>query len=126
MGALFDRYAPAFGGERPSAVCLATQQRTFSGRAVVLGVAGGRLLLVGLDRRGEPAGEPVALDVAEASANGLSHWSADPAAWLIDDAGLLLKLRLADGEKLKLRLLKGGSGLLGRAGGGEDQAAGVA
>ena len=130
MGALLDRYGPPLraaltAGEELRGVCAATQSKVFSGRAVVLGVTSSRLLLLGLDRRGEPAEEPRALDVAEVSAGGLAGASLDPAAWVIDDAGLRLTLRTTDGERLKLLLLNGGSGWMGRLGGGADQATGV-
>ena len=102
MGALLERYAPALEpGEQLRGVCLATQAKTFSGRAVALATTDRRLLLIGLDRRGDPAQAPRALDVVEAQGDGLAGWSLDPAAWLVDDAGVQLKLRLRDGEKLK-------------------------
>jgi hypothetical protein len=130
MGALIDRYGPPLraalaAGEELRGVYVATQSKVFSGRAVVLGVTDARLLLLGLDRRGQPAEAPRALDVAEASVGGLAGASLDPAAWLIDGAGLRLTLRTTEGERLKLRLLSGGAGWTGRLGGGEDQAAGV-
>jgi hypothetical protein len=130
MGALYDRYVGVLGaalpaGEELRGLCMATQSKTFSGRAVVLGVTDARVLLLALNRRGEPAEAPRPLDIAEASAGGLSRGSLDPAAWLIDAAGVKLTLRTADGERLKLQLLNGGPGSLGRLGGGEDQATGM-
>ena len=130
MGALYDRYVGVLGaalptGEELRGLCMATQSKTFSGRAVVLGVTDVRVLFLALNRRGEPAQAPRPLDIAEASAGGLSSGSLDPAAWLIDAAGVKLTLRTTDGERLKLQLLNGGAGLLGRLGGGDDQAAGM-
>ena len=42
------------------------------------------------------------------------------------DAALTMRLKLADGTKLTLDLIRGGDGLLGRLGGGAAQEAGVA
>ena len=44
-------------GEQLRGICAATQQSTFKGRAVAIGVTDRRLLLQPLDRRGEPSGE---------------------------------------------------------------------
>jgi hypothetical protein len=130
MGALYDRYVGVLGaalpaGEELRGLCMATESKTFSGRSIVLGVTDTRVLLLALNRRGEPAEAPRSLDIAEASAGGLSRGSLDPAAWLIDAAGVKLTLCTTDGERLKLQLLNGGAGSLGRLGGGEDQATGM-
>jgi hypothetical protein len=44
----------------------------------------------------------------------------------MDSAAVTLKLRKVDGTKLKLQLMRGGDGFLGRMGGGKLQEQGIA
>jgi hypothetical protein len=44
---------------------------------------------------------------------------------ILDQAAVTLQLRTTGGEKLKLMLMRGGSGMLGALGGGESQEAGL-
>jgi hypothetical protein len=44
----------------------------------------------------------------------------------VTNAALTMRLKLTDGTKLTIDLMRGGDGLLGRLGGGETQEAGVA
>lgn len=116
-------------GERLNGVVAASQQlSTFSGRAVAIGITDRRLLIQPLDRRGEAKGEPISISPAE-----LVGADGGPAGggWMtlgsvvLDHAAVRLKLRTADGKKLKLMLMSGGSGVLGGLGGGESQSAGA-
>jgi hypothetical protein len=115
-------------GERLNGVVAANQQLSaFSGRAVAIGVTDRRLLIQPLDRRGEAKGEPISISPAE-----LVGADGGPAGggWItlgsvvLDHAAVRLKLRTADGEKLKLTLMSG-SGVLGGLGGGDSQSAGA-
>jgi len=115
-------------GERLDGVLAANQQLSpFSGRAVAIGVTDRRLLIQPLDRRGEAKDEPISISPAD-----LIGADGGPAGggWItlgsivLDHAAVRLKLRTADGQKLKLMLMSG-SGGLGRLGGGESQRAGA-
>src|SRR5436190_21981259 len=60
-------------GESLEGICAATQQSTFKGRSIALGITDRRLMLAPLDRRGRPDGEIVSItpqDVADAEAGG--------------------------------------------------------
>jgi hypothetical protein len=115
-------------GETLDGVVAATHQKTFSGQLYALGVTDRRLLLVPLDRRLQAREAvksipPEALASADADGAGGGWWSAGTAA--LDAAALTVELRTTDGEKLKLMMMKGGTGMLGGLGGGESQQEGV-
>jgi len=117
-------------GEELRGICAATQQSTFKGQLLAVGVTDRRLILQPLDRRGESKGEPLSItrgDLADAQAQDPSGGWLTPTAPIMDAAAVTLKLRTADGQKLKLMLMRGGGpGFLGKLGGGEGQAEGVA
>jgi hypothetical protein len=107
---------------------VASRQKTFSGGAVVIGVTDRRLLIQPLDMRGQPKGDSLALtaqDIASASAGGAGDDLWNVYASFMSEAAVTLKLRTTGGEKFKLMLMRGGSGMLGRLGGGDAQEAGV-
>jgi hypothetical protein len=115
-------------GEGLRGILFATRQKTFSGGAVVIGVTDRRLLIQPLDMRGRPKGDALAVtadDIASASAEGAGESMLNVYETFMSEAAVTLKLRTTGGEKLKLMLMRGGSGVLGRLGGGEDQEAGV-
>ncbi|MFN8223828.1 MAG: hypothetical protein U0R50_11360 [Gaiellales bacterium] len=115
-------------GEELRGVCIATQQSTFKGRAVALAATDRRLLVQGLNRKLEPDGPPLSLTretLADASADGAGGGWLNIGAAIMDGAAITLKLRTTDGQKLKLMMMRGGSGLLGGLGGGEEQEQGV-
>ena len=114
-------------GETLRGVCIATQQSTFKGRAVAIGVTEGRLIVQGLTRRLEPDGEPEVLTpetISEAKADGAGGGWPQVTAAIMDGTAVTLKLKTTAGEKLKLTMMRG-SGPLGKLGGGGDQRQGV-
>lgn len=118
-------------GEALTGIVIANQRKTFSGRMVALGVtsspSGGRVILQPLTRKAEPDGEPTSLTLVElrsawAGTAGSEWWNTE---WPVTDAALTVRLKLTNGEKLTLDLMRGGDGLLGRLGGGAAQEEGV-
>jgi hypothetical protein len=108
-------------------VCIATQASMFKGRQVALGVTDRRLIIQGMNRKFEPAGEVISLPperIAAAAADGAGGGWMTVSAAVMDGAAVTLKLKTTDGEKLKLMLMHG-SGPLGGLGGGESQREGV-
>jgi hypothetical protein len=115
-------------GEELVGVCVATQQSTFKGRAVALATTDRRIIVQGLNRKFAPDGAPLSITpetLADASADGAGGGWINVGAAIMDGAAVTLKLRTTDGEKLKLQMMRGGSGLLGGLGGGEGQQQGV-
>jgi hypothetical protein len=123
---LRDALGPALApGEELRGACLATQVGLFKGRQVAIGVCPERLLIQGMTRKFEPDGPALSLPperIAAAKAEGAGEgwWNAEAA--IMDGVAVTLKLRTADGEKLKLTMMRGH----GRLGGGEGQRQGVA
>jgi hypothetical protein len=117
-------------GETLEGVCACSQQKgLFSGGAVAVGVTPGRLLVQPLDRRGDPEGEPQSIapaDIADAKADGAGGGWAEIGPAILDETAVKLTLKLTDGEKLRLMMMRG-EGLLGLGslGGGESQQQGV-
>ncbi len=116
-------------GETIEGFCAATQQSAFRGGMVALVVTDRRLLVQPLDRHAAPKGDAVSIapaDLAAMSAVGLAgEWyNAEPS--VLEGAALTLRLKTTAGQKLKLHMMRGGDGLLGRLGGGEEQQAGLA
>jgi hypothetical protein len=114
-------------GEELRGLCIATQQSTFKGRAVALGVTDRRLLLQPLDRHGDPKGEADSIPperIASAGVEGAGGGWAEVGPAILDSAAVTLKLRTTDGEKLKLMMMRG-TGALGRLGGGESKRDGL-
>jgi hypothetical protein len=117
------------GGEELRGICAASQQSTFKGRSVALGVTEQRLIVQPLDRRGNPDGEPISLPperIASAKAGGAGGGWLSVGNVILDQSAIKLELRTTDGEKLKLMLMHGGEGILGKVAGGEGQAEGIA
>jgi hypothetical protein len=115
-------------GEELRGACVATQQTTFKGWMVAIVVTDDRLVLQKLTRKSEPDGEPLALtraDIASASTGGGGGMGADPSALVLDQVGTMLVIKTTGGEKLKLRMMDGGSGGFGKLGGGPIQEQGV-
>jgi hypothetical protein len=117
-------------GEALLGICACSQQKSlFKGGAVAIGVTRDRLIVQPLSRRGEPAGDALSLapgDIASADAEGAGGGWPEIGPAILDHAALRLRLRLADGEKLNLMLMRGEGALgLGKLGGGESQRRGV-
>jgi hypothetical protein len=114
-------------GEELRGACVATQSSLFRGRMVALVVTDRRLIVQGMSRRFEPDGEPLSLppeSIADARAEGGGGGWMDLGAAMMDKASVALKIRTAEGEKLKLLLMRA-EGPLGGLGGGETQRRGV-
>ena len=115
-------------GESLRGWVIATEQSTFSGNMVVLGVTDQRLILQRFDRKLRPKDEPSSIrpdELASASADGAGHgwWTAT--ASIMDGAALGVRLETTTGEKRKVTMMRGGGGMFGKLGGGEAQAAGI-
>lgn len=115
-------------GEQLDGVCAAVQQSAFSGRTVALATTDRRLIVQGLSRRTEPEGETVSISPGEVAALdvrgvGDEWWNTETP---VVDASVTMRLKTTSGQKLKLQMMRGGEGLLGRLGGGEAQQQGVA
>lgn len=114
-------------GEELRGVLVATQQSTFKGRMVAVGVTDRRLLLQPLSRKVEADGEPISLtadQIAEAKATGAGDEWFNVTAAVMDGAAVTLRLKTTDGEKLKLMMMRG-EGMFGKLGGGETQRQGI-
>ena len=116
-------------GEELRGFVAATRRSTFSGRLVALAATDRRLIIIPLNRRIEPDGEPLSIapgEAADAKAGGGGGWGTEPAAAIMDRAAADLKIRTTGGEKLKLGMMRGeGPGPLAELGGGEDQRQGM-
>ncbi|MFN8111854.1 MAG: hypothetical protein U0R51_01510 [Solirubrobacterales bacterium] len=115
-------------GEELRGTCVATQQKTFKGWMVAIVITDDRLVLQKLTRKFEADGEPLSLtraDIASASTGGGGGMGADPSALVLDQVASMLVIRTTAGEKLKLRMMDGGSGGFGKLGGGAIQEQGV-
>ncbi|MGZ5358545.1 MAG: hypothetical protein ACXWF9_06080 [Solirubrobacterales bacterium] len=117
-------------GEQLEGIVAANHQGMFKGRLVAIGVTDRRLIILGLDRKIQPKGEPLAIapdQIASAKAGGAGGGWGEPTSAVMDKAAAELKLKTTDGEKLKLMMMRGtGPGPLAALGGGEAQADGVA
>jgi hypothetical protein len=116
-------------GESLEGVCAATQQSTFRGGMVALAVTDRRLLVQPLDSRAQPKGDAVSIPpdvLATFDAVGLGgEWyNAEPS--VLENTALTVRVKTTDGQKLKLHMMRGGDGLLGRLGGGGAQQSGIA
>jgi hypothetical protein len=117
-------------GETLQGICACSQQKgLFKGGAVALGVTDARLLVQPLNRRGDPDGDvqPIAPgDIVKAKAQGAGGGWADIGSAIMDRAAVQLELRLADGEKLRLMMMRAdGSAAMTWLAGGEGQRRGV-
>jgi hypothetical protein len=98
-------------GETLTGCCVATWQKTFSGRMVAIAVAPGRIVVQPLDRRFSPAGAPVALP-PEALArvrieNGVGGSVSVP-SMIMDAVSITVDLSPVAGERMKLFLMGSG------------------
>ncbi len=111
-------------GETLLGIVAATHQKTFSGELFAVGVTESRLLLQPVDRRMQAKGPArvvtkETLAGADVDGAGGGWWTAP--AIVLDAAAVALTLRLTDGDKLKLRMMRGGGAL----GGGPEQTQGM-
>jgi hypothetical protein len=113
-------------GERIEGILAATVQRTFSGGFYALAVTDRRLILQPM--RGRRAkGDAVSIrpdELVDADLDGAGGgWWTAPAA-ILDATAVQLTLRTADGERRRLKMMRG-EGALGGLGGGEAQRTGL-
>ena len=106
---------------------LAAEQSTFSGHTTVVAVTDQRLVLQAVDRKFRPKDEPLSirpdeLKAANAAGAGSDWWTATAA--IMDSAALAVRLETTSGEQRKLTMMRG-TGLLGKAGGGDAQRQGI-
>lgn len=115
-------------GEELRGVLAASEVNIFSGSVRAVVVTDQRLLIQPVDRHWKPKGEPLALtpaDVADVKVTGLGDDWYNTAISLVDYSGYTVKLKLADGKKIKLMAMSGEGKLLGDLGGGEFQRRGA-
>jgi hypothetical protein len=116
------------GGEELRGLCVASQQKSmFKGGAAVIGVTDRRVLILSLDRKGDPVGEPLSLTpdrIESAKAGPAGGGWANVDAAVLDHAAVRLQIRTTEGQ-LKLMLMRGEGKVLGKLGGGEPQRRGV-
>ena len=114
-------------GEALEGICAGAQQSTFRGNALALAVTDRRLLLVPLDRKGRPSGEVISIapeQIASVKARGAGGGWVNVAPAVLDAAAVMLDLRTTSGDRYKLNMMRG-TGLFGKAGGGEGQREGM-
>ena len=115
-------------GETLRGVAAAVHQKTFSGQLYAVGVTDQRLLLQPVGRHGEAKGQsvivtPATIDSAQLEGAADGWWTAPMA--VLNASALTLKVQTRDGQKLKLMMMKGGTGLMGSLAGGRSQEEGV-
>lgn len=134
MADLDTKYRPILeeeleSGEELRGLCVASQQKSmFKGGAVAIGVTDRRLLVQPLNRRGDPDGAPDSIapeQVASAKAGGAGGGWWSVTTGILDHAAIRLEIKKADGENLKVMLMRGEGKLLGGLGGGDAQRQGL-
>ena len=110
--------------EQLEGIVAATHQTTFSGRLIAIGVTDQRLILQPVDRKMRPKDEAVSIlpdELASADADGAGGgwWTATAA--IMDNYALTVKLGTTNGRHWKLIMMRGGDGMMGKLGGGEQQ-----
>jgi hypothetical protein len=118
-------------GEELRGACVASQQTTFRGWMVLIAVTEDRLVVQRLKKAKqlEAEGPPLRLgptDIVAAKTGSSGDEFANPTIAVVEALAITLQIKTTAGEKLKLMISRGGAGNLGRMGGGETQAAGVA
>lgn len=115
-------------GEQLAGFLIATQSGVFSGGMRVVVITDARLIIQALNRKFEPKGETVALkpeEIADLRATGLGGGWYNTAISIAEWAGVELTIRTTDRRKLKLSMMRGEGGLIGKLGGGESQRSGI-
>lgn len=115
-------------GEELGGCLIGTQSGMFKGgmRAVV--VTPQRLAIVPLDRKFQIKGDVVSVtpeDIADVTATGLGGGWYNTAISIAEWAGIDLVIKTVDGRRIKISMMNGEGGLIGRLGGGEYQRRGV-
>lgn len=109
-------------------IAAGAEQKKFGGTLYGVGVTDTRLILQPFDRHMAAKGEPTVVTaekIASVKLDGAGGgWRTAPNA-ILDASSVTLELRLTDGQKVKLMMMKGGGGLMGSLGGGASQETGV-
>jgi hypothetical protein len=115
-------------GENLLGIAAASWAKTFSGQLYAVGATDRRLILVPLDRHFQVKGTALALapdGIESAKLDGAGGgWMSAPAS-ILDASAVTLEVKVRGGDKMKLMMMIGGGGILGKLGGGESQNAGV-
>ena len=101
-------------GEELTGCCVATWQRTFSGRMVAIAITPARLIVQPLDRRFSPTGEPVSLPPQNLARVFVQHGvggSVTIPSIIMDAVSITVDLTSTDGTRLKLLLMGSGGQL---------------
>lgn len=115
-------------GEQLTGFLVATQSGIFRGGMRAIVVTNGRLVIQPLNRKFEAVGETIGLkpeDIADLRATGLGDGWYNTAISIAEWAGVELTIRTTAGRKLKLSMMRGDGGLIGKLGGGESQRRGI-
>jgi hypothetical protein len=115
-------------GEPLKGIAASVQQKMFSSQMIAIGVTDVRLVIQAVDRHTRAKGEPIILTHKTIESVDLlgagDGWRTKPMA-LLNAKALTLKVRLRDGQQMKLMLMRGGAGLMGSMSGGASQEQGV-
>jgi hypothetical protein len=98
-------------GEDLAGCCVATWQRTLSGRMVAIAVTPGRIVVQPLDRRFSPAGDPISLppeSIARSSVQQGVGGSVTIPSIIMDAVSITVDLTSTDGTRLRLLLMGSG------------------
>lgn len=98
-------------GETLTGCCIATWQRTFSGRMVAIAIAPGRIIIQPLDRRFGPVGSPISLPPERLARVGVDHGvggSVSTPSIIMEAVSVTVDLTTTDGMRLRLLLMGSG------------------
>jgi hypothetical protein len=101
-------------GEDLTGCCVATWQRTFSGRMVAIAITPARLIVQPLDRRFSPTGDPVSLPPESLARVSVQHGvggSVTIPSIIMDAVSITVDLTSTDGTRLRLLLMGSGGQL---------------
>ena len=115
-------------GEQLAGFLIATQSGVFRGGMRALVITDGRLVVQPVNRKFEATGETISIkpeEIADLRATGLGNGWYNTAISIAEWAGIELTIRTTAGRKIKLSMMRGEGGLIGKLGGGESQRSGV-
>jgi hypothetical protein len=98
-------------GEQLTGCCVATWQRTLSGRMVAIAITPGRLIVQPLDRGFAPAADAISLPPERISRVSVQHGvggSVTIPSIIMDAVSITVDLTSTDGTRLKLLLMGSG------------------
>lgn len=115
-------------GEQLQGFLIATQSGIFRGGMRALVITDGRLVVQPVNRKFEATGQTISIkpdEIADLRATGLGGGWYNTAISIAEWAGIELTIRTTEGKKIKLSMMRGEGGLIGKLGGGESQRLGV-